>query len=744
MSISITVTGQTGPDIVATTGDTVAVTVSPSAAPGPTGPQGPAGPSNSLSIGTVSGGGTASATISGTAPSQTLSLVLPKGDAGAAVELQATSTHIQWRYAGASSWTNLVALSAITGPTGSTGAAGTAVELQATSTHLQWRYVGATTWTNVFALSSLVGATGPAGPAGPAGPPVSLADETPQPLGLASAGTALTASRADHRHAVPVIAYGSLTGTPTTFAPSAHSHAVSDVTGLQALLDDKQASGTYATLVNGTVPSSQLPSYVDDVREAASFSAFPTTGDAGVIYVAVDTKKIFRWGGSAYVEISPSPGTTTDVPEGTNLYFTNARAVAAIPTASDTVAGIVKVGSGLSITGGVLAATGSGFTLPTASSTVLGGIKVGANLTITDGVLAATATGGDDARWNYFKPPAPPSITAVAGDTQVAVSWGLPTVLAQTPITGHALQYSIDQSTWTTWSGSPSYTGTVVGSLQNGTAHWFRVASINGIGQGAWKTTTNAVIPLAPDNPILAAPGLYAWYDTSVGASLFSTQAGDSLVTADGAAVNRIRDQTGNGRDLWKYMTGSSPTLVAAGKNGKNIVLFNNLNNTRPLQTAANRESGAFNTGTPLTIFAVWRPMTAWSTLVSDLYYSWGDRQAGSAVQIGLEDTRARMAAFSTVWVGDGSNRVGSWMCQRASMNGTNSTMTVNGSYDAPTTYWNGSSSTPSAMNFNLPCADFQVSGYFEFAELLFYSGALDGTTCSAIETFLMNKWGIT
>jgi len=53
---------------------------------GPEGPAstvpGPAGPSNVLDVGTVSGGTTASATITGTSPSQTLNLVLPKGDTG--------------------------------------------------------------------------------------------------------------------------------------------------------------------------------------------------------------------------------------------------------------------------------------------------------------------------------------------------------------------------------------------------------------------------------------------------------------------------------------------------------------------------------------------------------------------------------------------------------------------------------------------------------------------------------------
>ena len=56
----------------------------------------------------------------------------------------------------------------------------------------------------------------------------------------------------------------------------------------------------------GKVPSAQLPSYVDDVLEYADFASFPVTGESGKIYVALDTNKTYRWGGSAYVEISES------------------------------------------------------------------------------------------------------------------------------------------------------------------------------------------------------------------------------------------------------------------------------------------------------------------------------------------------------------------------------------------------------------------------------------------------------
>lgn len=116
-------------------------------------------------------------------------------------------------------------------------------------------------------------------------------------------------------------AYADLTGKPTLGTASTHAESYF------------QLAGSYATLVGGTVPSSQLPSYVDDVLEFATLSEFPATGEGGKIYTATATSKIYRWSGSTYIEISPSPGSTDSVTEGSyNLYFTNARAVSALST----------------------------------------------------------------------------------------------------------------------------------------------------------------------------------------------------------------------------------------------------------------------------------------------------------------------------------------------------------------------------------------------------------------------------
>lgn len=95
-----------------------------------------------------------------------------------------------------------------------------------------------------------------------------------------------------------------------TASQPGHGHEVSDIDGLQSALDGKQPTGSYATLVNGTVPADQLPSYVDDVLEFADLAAFPEVGETGKIYTAIDTRKIYRWSGSVYIEISPSEVTS--------------------------------------------------------------------------------------------------------------------------------------------------------------------------------------------------------------------------------------------------------------------------------------------------------------------------------------------------------------------------------------------------------------------------------------------------
>jgi len=91
------------------------------------------------------------------------------------------------------------------------------------------------------------------------------------------------------------------------------SLALSEVAAVQETADDAipstekgQPNGVATLDANGLVPSSQLPSYVDDVLEFANLASFPAEGESGKIYVALDTNKVYRWSGSTYIEISSS------------------------------------------------------------------------------------------------------------------------------------------------------------------------------------------------------------------------------------------------------------------------------------------------------------------------------------------------------------------------------------------------------------------------------------------------------
>ncbi len=72
-------------------------------------------------------------------------------------------------------------------------------------------------------------------------------------------------------------------------------------------VSEKGSVGGVAELdSSGHVPSSQLPSYVDDVLEYPSITDFPIPGESGKIYLAIDTNLFYRWGGTTYGPTNPS------------------------------------------------------------------------------------------------------------------------------------------------------------------------------------------------------------------------------------------------------------------------------------------------------------------------------------------------------------------------------------------------------------------------------------------------------
>lgn len=87
------------------------------------------------------------------------------------------------------------------------------------------------------------------------------------------------------------------------------NNSILNQTGKPYYLDTRllgKINGVASLDSTGKIPTSQLPSYVSDVLEFRSFDRFPTTGEVNKIYIALDTNKTYRWGGTVYVEIGSS------------------------------------------------------------------------------------------------------------------------------------------------------------------------------------------------------------------------------------------------------------------------------------------------------------------------------------------------------------------------------------------------------------------------------------------------------
>lgn len=146
-----------------------------------------------------------------------------------------------------------------------------------------------------------------------------LGNSAPLVASVADVGTAVVAAREDHIHPAQTSVSGNA-GTATKLSTARTINGVSfdgtaniviaaeDATQRIASAEKGVANGVATLDSVGLVPTSQLPSYVDDVIEYSDLAGFPATGASGKIYVAIDTNKIYRWSGSTYIEISPVAG----------------------------------------------------------------------------------------------------------------------------------------------------------------------------------------------------------------------------------------------------------------------------------------------------------------------------------------------------------------------------------------------------------------------------------------------------
>ena len=85
-------------------------------------------------------------------------------------------------------------------------------------------------------------------------------------------------------------------------ALQAQADLKADQTSVGGLLEE--VIGTEELFASGLIKNEMLPAYVDDVLEFSAFSSFPTVGEKGKIYVALDGNLIYRWSGTQYISVA--------------------------------------------------------------------------------------------------------------------------------------------------------------------------------------------------------------------------------------------------------------------------------------------------------------------------------------------------------------------------------------------------------------------------------------------------------
>jgi len=232
--------------------------------------------------------------------------------------------------------------------------------------------------------------------------------------------------------------------------------------------------------------------------------------------------------------------------------------------------------------------------------------------------------------------------------------------------------------------------------------------------------------------------------------TLFNATTGGSLVAADGA-VARWEDKSGNGRHFTQSTSGSRPVRKTNQQNGLDALLFDGSNDH-----LIGGDYLDLNGTNQITIFLALKTLTSNASNL-EILNKRDDTGTDSGWYVNLDSTSKLSFALvnnANYFVLDSNSAVsannGAVLSFKTIAGSPSSSQSQyrNGSLVASTVLYN---ETSSAANINKPIylgiLDFAGTLYRPFAgnfcEVIIFNAALSDANRSAIESYLMTKWGI-
>jgi hypothetical protein len=315
--------------------------------------------------------------------------------------------------------------------------------------------------------------------------------------------------------------------------------------------------------------------------------------------------------------------------------------------------------------------------------------------------------------------------------------------------------------TWSAVPASPTASGNA-GSIAYDGSYFYLASATN-----TWRRA--AISPWYTLDPT-SITGLQLWLDASDGTSLYDETSGGSPVVATGM-VRRWLDKSGNGRHAIESTNG--PTRRINVQNGLSTLDFDGTNDT--LQIPSSQSTFAFlHQSSQATVFCVYRP--TYASLAGNEFHGILDTGSRSGLTPGVQLSFNNNNSQGIDWrvngvdQGSGTFRVISQVASGAPNNSFLLVAIVTDNENATTAsralmYRNGGSASGTVVGSPFDSGgvsagnsgrNFTISGsgtatgastsqFFngDIGEIIIYNSALSDDDRTAVNQYLMSKWGI-